>query len=352
MFEMIAALPNQLEQSASLEGLSDIPFPSVALPRIILCGMGGSAIAGDLVKPLLEGQFTQLTVWRNYGLPHWTTPSDLVIVCSYSGNTEECLTGLDAAGRLGCKRIAITSGGELSNQCAKPTFGTPFPLVTLPGGLPPRASLGFGLGALVRVLGRLGVLSNAPYQLSDTISQLKAGAAGRLAPLIADHGPIPVTTDVDGNTLAVDLADALVGKVPVIYTAGVEALGAGIRLRAQLNENSKTPAILAEFPELNHNDIVGWALPEELKKNFVLLILTGKLESDRLQQRVDITRDLLIAEFQGVWEIKSTGNTALARVMSLVQYGDFLSCHLARAKGIDPVPVDRITKLKDALADL
>lgn len=239
----------------------------------------------------------------------------------------------------------------MAAEAVKPKFGSSFPVVTLPGGLPPRASLGFGFGALIRVLGRWGVISNAPYQLNDAISKLQKGLSGRLAPLSIAPGQIAAKEDIDGNIKASDLASLLVDKVPVIYTAGIEARGAGIRLRAQLNENSKVPVLLAEFPELNHNDLVGWALPEDLKKNFVLLIITGKLENKRLQQRVAITRDLLAGEFHEVCELKGEGQTALSRVMSLVQYGDFLSCHLAQAKGIDPVPVDRITLLKNALAD-
>lgn len=350
MFRLVSALSNQLDESASLAGLASIPSQVKAISRIILCGMGGSAIAGDLVQPLLADQTTSLTVWRNYGLPHWVNKNDLVIACSYSGNTEECLSAVDAAGRLGCRRVAITSGGKLAAQSEHPFFGPAFSVIGLPGGLPPRASLGYGFGALIRLLGRLGVISDGPYQLSDAIAQLQLGIPGLSDPLISG-GKTANLEDINGNVSPAALASKLAGKIPVIYTAGHEARGAGIRLRAQLNENSKVPVLLAEFPELDHNDLVGWALPEDIKKHFVLLILTGKLDNKNMQKRVVVTRDLLAGEFNGIWEIKGKGRTALARVMSLVQYGDFLSCHLAQATGIDPVPVDRIMMLKEALAD-
>ena len=109
------------------------------------------------------------------------------------------------------------------------------------------------------------------------------------------------------------------------------------------------PALVVPFPELDHNDLVGWCLSPEQKKKFVLLILRGADDNDRITKRVDVTRELLRSEFDAIDEIRSTGKTPLERVLSLVQYGDYLSCHLARLNGVDPVPVDRITKLKNAL---
>jgi len=122
-----------------------------------------------------------------------------------------------------------------------------------------------------------------------------------------------------------------------------------MRWKAQLNENSKVPTFVAAFPELDHNDLVGWCLAQPLRDRFVLLILRSDDEHERIAKRVLVTRDLLADEFFETHEIRATGETPLQRVMSLVQYGDYLSCHLARLNGVDPVPVDRITKLKNAL---
>ena len=346
MFELVYALPDQLLASDGLEGLLTIQPAAQRYRHIILCGMGGSAIAGDLVQPLLQDGSVGLHVWRDYGLPHWAGPDDLVICSSYSGDTEETLSGTTEAARRGCARLAITSGGRL----ARLAQGEGFPVVILPGGLPPRASLGWGLGAVVRILGRLGLVPAADELIAGAAATLSTMRSARLAPLEIEGGSsATVPADPEGNPAAADLAGHLVGKVPVIYTAGREAHAAGIRLKAQLNENSKVPALLASFPELNHNDLVGWDLASGDRGQFVLLILRGISENIRVDRRVELTTELLADEFPEIHEIKATAADPLGRIMSLVQYGDFLSCHLARLRGVDPVPVERIGRLKKAL---
>jgi len=346
MFDLVHALGDQLVESFHLDGLAEIRPPAEGLGRIILCGMGGSAIAGDLVQPLLAEGRVSLEVWRDYGLPHWVGPEDLVLCSSYSGDTEETLDAAQEAGKRGCTRLAITSGGSLAALAAAEGF----PAVILPGGLPPRASLGLGLGALVRSLGRLGLVDDAHTVLagtSETLANFRASRMYPAGPAGADQGNLP--EDPEGNTPAAELARILVGRVPVIYTAGAEAHAAGLRLKAQLNENSKVPACLAAFPELNHNDLVGWSLDPADRGRFVLLILKGMSDNERIGRRVDLTRQLLAEEFPEIHEISSSAPGVLDRTLSLVQYGDFLSCHLARLRRVDPLPVHRISRLKEAL---
>lgn len=346
MFTLVHALGDQLLESAHLDGLAEVG-PSGSHPaRIILCGMGGSAIAGDLVQPLLAHGTVSLTVWRDYGLPHWAGPDDLVLCCSYSGNTEETLAAVREAGNRGCARVAVTSGGSLADMATAEKF----PLVILPGGLPPRASLGLGLGAVVRCLGRWGLVTAADEVLASAAETLNDFRTARMAPVGPVGGdPESLPVDPEGNTPAAELAGILVGRVPVIYTAGTEAHAAGLRLKAQLNENSKVPALLASFPELNHNDLVGWSLAPADRGRFVLLILRGRGDNERIGRRVELTRQLLAEEFPEIHEILSSAAGVLDRTLSLVQYGDFLSCHLARLRNVDPLPVHRISRLKEAL---
>ncbi|MBK9775054.1 MAG: bifunctional phosphoglucose/phosphomannose isomerase [bacterium] len=343
MFRLVAALPDQLRASAALAGL-DTVAAAPGVRRLVLCGMGGSAIAGDLVQPLLAAGQVSLTVWRDYGLPAWTGPDDLVICASYSGHTEETLAAYAEAGRRGCRRLAIASGGELVTRAGVDGV----PAVTLPGGLPPRASLGYGLGALTRVLGRLGLVGAAGDLVEAAAATLDRADAARRHP----WGPGADTAggDPDGNPPAEALARELAGRVPVIYTCGGESHAVGLRLRAQLNENSKVPALLAAFPELDHNDLVGWCLDGDDRRRFVLLILRAADEHPRTTLRVGLTRDLLAGQFAAIHELRGGGADALSRVMSLVQYGDYLSCHLAEVRQVDPVPVERIIRLKEALA--
>ncbi len=346
MFKLVGALGDQLRQSAHLDGLAGVKPPASGIKRVILCGMGGSAIAGDLIQPLLADGRIPLSVWRDYGLPHWVGPGDLVLCSSYSGNTEETLSGAHEAGLRGCDRLAITSGGSLASLASAEGFGA----VILPGGLPPRASLGLGLGALVHCLGRLTLVTDAATSVVRAAETLDRYRVARSSPVATDGGDTgSIPADPEGNLAAAELAEILVGKVPVIYTAGAEAHAAGLRLKAQLNENSKAPACLAQFPELDHNDLVGWSLDPSDRGRFVLLILQGKSDNDRISRRVDLTRQLLAEEFPEIHEIRSSASGVLERTMSLVQYGDYLSCHLARLKNVDPLPVDRITRLKEAL---
>lgn len=350
MFRLIDSLPEQLTASAELKGLSKIgPIPA-DINRVLLCGMGGSAIAADLVQPLLQHQSLSLEVWRNYGLPHWVDEQTLIIAASYSGNTEESLSALAEARMRRCSVVGITSGGQLQ-QAAEGHGGEAFPWVQLPGGLPPRASLGFGLGALVRILGKLGLVNEADEEIQVAIEVLQELNPARLAPLGQDTNT-DTGFDPAGMISARGLADKLIGAVPVVYTSDLESHGAGVRLKGQINENSKSPVCLAVFPELNHNDLVGWELEAPFQGRFVLLILEGTLDNERLAARVDITRELLAGEFSEIHRIKAQGTRVLARVLSLVQYGDYLSCHLAHLKGVDPVPVDRIGTLKNRLEKL
>ena len=218
----------------------------------------------------------------------------------------------------------------------------------LPGGLPPRAALGYGLGALVRSLGALGVLPDADAQLEAAVAELRSAAPGRLAPY-ARAGEASLAGGTEPSARAT--AQALLGRIAVIYTAGDEAHAAGLRLKAQLNENAKVPAMVAAYPELDHNELVGWALEAGQRDRFVLLILRGGPGAGRLARRVDgHRRPACATNSPRSVEIAARGATPLARIMSLVQYGDFVSCHLADLRGIDPVPVDRIISLKEALA--
>jgi glucose/mannose-6-phosphate isomerase len=340
MFRLVASLPGQLADSATLDGLGKAGDLPAGCRRIILCGLGGSAIAGDLVRPLVADSGLSLTVHRDYGLPPWAAPGDLAVCSSYSGDTEETLSAARVAAKRGLDRVVISTGGQLGAMAASEGLR----MVTLPAGLPPRASLGYGLGALVRLLGAWGVVSDAEGQISSAIAHLTACAEAR--------GVEATGNDPAGHPRVAELAEDLVGRTAVIHTAGDIGHPAGVRLRAQINENSKRPACLASYPELDHNELEGWSLGADERARFALIILQGPDPEPRMSQRIRVTRDLLAPEFAAVHEIVAGGDTPLARIMDLVQYGDFLSCHLARLIGVDAMPVDRIGSLKKALGSV
>ncbi|MCP4571919.1 MAG: bifunctional phosphoglucose/phosphomannose isomerase [bacterium] len=330
MRRLILELPDQLRTVAGGLDRLDVGSP----PHVVLAGMGGSAIAGDLARPLLAG--TGLHVHRDYGLPAWVGAGDLVVAASYSGDTEETLSAWEEAARRGCTLLAITSGGDLADRAARRHV----PVLTLPGGLPPRAALGHALGTLVRALGRLGALAGE--------AETEIAAA---ADLLADRGEALFTAAADapdGWPHPAAVAEDLRNRLPVIHSAGTAAHGAARRLAAQLNENAKVPALLAAYPELDHNDIVGWGEDGE-PGPFALVVLRDADLDDRTARRVDITVETTAAAFAARHEIVASPGPVLARTMALVQYGDALSWHLARVRGVDPVPVERIQELKRRL---
>lgn len=338
MLDYIRALPEQLRAAADLPGRDGLrPLPR--RPRqVLLCGMGGSAIAGDLVRPLLAAAGLPLWVQRDYGLPPWVDADTLIVASSYSGRTEETLDALAEVERRGCPWLAITSGGSLLDRArAADGASNPVGALVLPGGLPPRASLGFGLGALLWGLHGLGLIPSPSADIAAAAAVLDDG--NRL------YGPDREPPENPAAALAVGGRDRFL----VIYSASPEAHGAGQRLKAQINENAKGPAYEIAFPELNHNDIVGWQLPRSRRDEYLLLVLRSADEQARTSRRVTITREILADQFAAAHEVWARGDVPLARILSLVQFGDYLSWHLARVRGIDPVPVTRIEILKERL---
>ncbi len=327
MFSLVDSLPDQFAGSLHLPGLESVGNNGSKPRRVVLCAMGGSAIGGDLVQGLLLNQAVSLEVWRNYGLPHWVAPGDLVVAASYSGNTEECLSAVAEARRRGVRVLAITSGGQLANLLQAGES-----LVQMPGGLPPRAALGHSFGALLGVLARLQMVESLEQDINEVVALLQER---------------PTCGEITSATLA----EHLQGRIPVLYVADAWLSGVAVRWKGQLNENAKVPAQIAVFPELNHNDIVGWGLSETWRDRFVLIILQSGLEDERLLRRVALTRDLLQDEFASIHTLTAQGKSALARVLSLVQYGDYVSCHLAGLREVDPMPVQRIDRLKSGLSD-
>jgi len=339
MLGLIAELPAQLAGAGVLPGL-DALRPAATCPReVLFCGMGGSAAAADLLAPLVAVGGLRLSVWRDYGLPGWAGPEHHVVLSSYSGDTEETLSAAAAAVARGCSLTALTSGGALRDLAAGTAGGEGFPCVVLPAGLPPRAALGHGVGVLLHVLHRLGLAPDPAPAVAAAVAVLREGEAL--------FGP---GADPDGNA-ALALARRLLGRMAVIHSASPEAHPAARRLKAQINENAKSPACVAELPELDHNEIVGWETLRRRRDDFLLVQFRSGDETPVLARRAEVTAQLLAGEFHAVETVTARGDVPLARVLSLVQFGDYLSCYLASAAGVDPMPVARIKELKALLKE-
>lgn len=339
MFRWIDELADQLRAGATLPGLAAVAPLTTRPDQVLICGMGGSAMAGSLLADGWPDLPVPVLVHRDPVLPTWVGPGTLVIACSYSGNTAETLAALAAARECGSQIAAVTGGGALL-AAAQAADG--FPAVQMPPGQPPRTALGYSLSAQLHLLAALGLLPDPSAEIAAACEQIQSDA------LVCRPGSdTPV-----GDAAAADLAAALLDRFAVIHTAGAEAHGAGRRLLAQLNENAKAPGHHATYPELNHNEIVGWDLPGDQAARFALIVLRGGDVDAATAAGVDVATELLTEQFAAVHRYEAHGDTRLGRMLGLIVFGDRVSAHLAVRRGVDPIPIARIDTLKSRLANL
>ena len=327
----ILGLPEQLRdamwraQSARLE-------PHDAPGGLVVAGMGGSAIGGALARAALGDRASRpIMLARGYALPAWTATDTTILCASYSGNTEEALAAYEAAGALGARRIAATTGGKLAGAARADGV----PVIPLPGGFQPRAAVAY----LFVIALEVAWLCGAGERLHAEID-VAAASAERLA---ADWGP-----DAAEDSLAKELARGLHGTVPQIAGAGLTAPVA-YRWKTQINENAKTPCFAGELPELDHNEIEGWRGAAELGA-FSAVFLDDADLHPRIRQRLELTRGLIASHAAATYRIESIGETPTERLVSLILLGDLVSLYLAVLRGIDPSPVALLERLKGELA--
>jgi glucose/mannose-6-phosphate isomerase len=299
---------------------------------LVVAGMGGSGIGGSLARAVLGDRASRpIVLARGYELPAWTTPDTTVLCSSYSGDTEEVLAIYEAAGALGARRIVTTTGGRLAEEAREGGV----PVIPIPGGFQPRASVAYALVVSLEV----AALCGAGDQLHSEIDV----AAARAEQLVEAWGP-----DGAEDSLPKALARSLHGTVPQVAGAGLTAAVA-YRWKTQINENAKTPCFCGELPELDHNEIVGWeAAPE--RGRFSAVFLDDSDLHPRIRQRIELTRGLIAGSAAGTHRIESIGQSRTERVVSLVLLGDLVSLYLAVLRGVDPTPVLTIDHLKSALA--
>lgn len=301
---------------------------------VVFCGMGGSAVAGDVLKHAFRDRLgVPVDVNRSGLLPAFAGPHTLVVVSSYSGNTSETLSSYRGAVERGCRVLAITSGGELERSCAERGL----PVVPVPGGGQPRAALGHLTFAMLGALEAAGLVPPLEDDVSSTIAAVDrvAGECG------AD---VPVSSNV-----AKTIARAIGDRVPVVWGAEGVAAVAAMRWKTQLNENGKVPAWHASMSELDHNEIVGWVAP--YGERHVLITLRTDAEDEETAARFPLSVDIVHAAGMETHEVEVRRQPRLASLFALVSLGDFTSCYVGLGRGYDPTPVDVIERLKAALAD-
>jgi glucose/mannose-6-phosphate isomerase len=316
-------------------GAADGIEPPVARPTaVVACGMGGSGIGGDLLQGLLAPSSPVPVVCvRGDRLPAFVGPETLVFLCSYSGNTEETLMCGDAAVAAGAVPVAVTSGGRLASRARQRGH----PLVVVPAGLQPRAALPFLLMPLLRVAAAAGLAREREADARE--------AAGLLSDLANQWNPeVPSTANPTKR-----LAEALHGTLPVIYGTAPGTAPVARRWKTQLNENSKVHATCGSFPEIVHNEVVGWegAGDDALPRSVV--VLRDRDDGAVGEERVRAARSTAFRRARSIAEVWSVGSGRLARVFSLILFGDLVSVYLAVLRGVDPTPVAVIDAIKRRL---
>jgi glucose/mannose-6-phosphate isomerase len=331
----VAGSPAAFDEARAGAEATDLMWPAEAIANVAICGMGGSAIAADLVTGAWRERLRRpVSVLRDYYIPGWVGEDTLVVLSSYSGETEETLTAAMQATERNAPCVAITSGGKLG------TFYRDMgvPVVDLPPGYQPRAALLRLLVPLVVVLGRMGVIPDPAPDLDDARAAVVRG--------IAQHGPdVPHTAN-----MAKQIADRLVDTVPVVW--GAEATAAvAQRWKGQFNENAEIPSYWGVLPELDHNEICGFGGMGALGPLARLVLLRDPAHHRQVSRRFDLTAELVAPAVGGVVEVTAEGDTPLGRVLDLVMLGDYASLYLALLRGVDPGPVEMIGRLKGRLAE-
>jgi glucose/mannose-6-phosphate isomerase len=332
MFGVTARFPEQVAEAAKVaQGIEGLP-PANEVDNVLVLGMGGSGIAGDVLAAV-GGPFVSvpIVVTKGYAPPSFVGPGTLCFAVSFSGNTEETLEAAQAAAAAGARMVVVTAGGELG--ALAPTWQAPH--VPLPTDIPqPRAALGALSVPLILLLEKVGLFPGASGWVDAAVEQLTVRRAA-----------------LEAGDAAQQIARTIDGTIPLIFGAGPLGGVAAARWKAQVNENAKAPAFTGTYPELCHNEIVGWGQHGDVTRQvFTLVELRHDEEHPQELRRFELVRDLMAEVVHDVVEVRAVGEGPLAQLFDLTLMGDHVSLHMAVQVGIDPGPIPVLDDLKRALA--
>lgn len=333
IWQVTRALPEQMEEAVvAARQVTDVPSID-DIDHVVMMGMGGSGIAGDIVRAVAGPMMpVPVVVSKGYPCPGFVNRRSLVVAVSFSGNTEETLEAAAAAEAAGAQMIAVTSGGELGDLAAD--WGTP--VYSLDASIPmPRAAVGAVSVPAMLALDRIGLFPGAEGWIDLAVQQLRA----RREQLGADGDPAAAAAERIGAT------------IPLVYGGGdLGAVAAG-RWKKQVNENAKAPAFTNEMPELCHNEIAGWASASELTAGALSLVnLRHDHEHPQISRRFEYNERVMRDQVSAVVNVHAEGEGQLAQLFDLMYIGDHVSLHLAAARGVDPGPIAVLDDLKAFLS--
>jgi glucose/mannose-6-phosphate isomerase len=339
MLGRVMSMPQHFREAQQRSQAAQIELKVDQIRNVVIAGMGGSAIGGELAKGLTYNQLpVTLSVCRSYNLPKFVDRHSLVIISSYSGNTEETFATFEQALQRGAQIICVTAGGKIGQLAETHRL----PRFVLPGGFPPRSALVHLLVPILNALHACRLLADPAADIDETILLLEK--LGRR------YHP----QNEEPENLAKRLADKLAERVPLIYAAEIYEAVAW-RWKEQFCENSKVLAWHNVFPELNHNELVGWGLRREMDQRFQVIYLNDRHAApseihSRVFARLEVTQGLIQESGAPVFSVASEGRALLARFFSLIFLGDLASVYLAVLNGVDPTPVEKIDYLKNQMA--
>ncbi len=324
MLDDVLAIPDHLRDA--LFRVESARLPSADSTGLLVCGMGGSAIGGDLAAAALGERLSgPLQTVRGYGLPSWVGEDWTVFCSSYSGETEETLACFAAAEAIGVRRVVASTGGALVERAR----AAGDPVIGLPGLLPaPRTAVAYMLVCAAEVAAASGIAPRIAEEIEAAAGFLEAGRE-------------------DLRHRAAEVATAIGDRTPVIYGAGPTAAAAR-RWKTQVNENAKLPAFCSELPEANHNEICIWEDPSAAKLAAVLL--EDRDQHPREQLRFELTAAEVERDGATALRIEAAGESRTERLLWTVMLGDLVSLELATAHGVEPLPIEAIDRLKARLS--
>lgn len=334
MIPLTHEFPEQCRKALDIAQQFHPPTPRMPVQNVVVTGLGGSAVGGDLLRVLVEDNGeVPLVVNRDYQMPAFVNDRTFVIAASYSGNTEETLSAFEDAQDRGALLACVTSGGELAQRAAH--YGTP--VAFIPKGQPPRSAMGYLFIPMLMAAHKVGVIRRDPTgDLQNAITLLEKAREAWNADVPFEKNP------------AKQLAANLYGKLPILYGSQAYSTVVAFRWKTQLNENTKIHAYSNGYPEMNHNEILGWVLAKQQVPNLAVVLLRDQMERPKIVARVETTKRLF-ARAAEVHEVFAEGQSLLARMLHAIYLGDWVSCYLALLYGMNPTDISYINLLKAVL---
>jgi glucose/mannose-6-phosphate isomerase len=333
MLAKVSGFPKQMREAWDIGQAFASSVPTGDFRRIVVCGMGGSAIGGDLLRSFF-GERLRVPVigCRDYRVPAYLAEGAFVVISSYSGNTGETLGCYESLRGTGATLVAVTSGGKV----AELSEADGVPVCRIPGGMPPRSAIGYSFLPMTQIVRAAGLGEFDDSEFDEALVAVEELC--QVCDIDAEDNP------------ALSLAHELSGRVPFVYSGPGLLEAVARRWACQFNENSKMLAHFAYYPELNHNEIVGWEVQEELMDDVVVVSLEDGDDHEMTRRQAEIGLGIIDALAGGAIRLASDEGGRMKRLLTTMILGDFISVYLALLNGVDPTPVKKIDYLKQQLS--